>query len=448
MQRRPLLFMLLLAACAEVSPQLGHDDVARLVQASANSPMDNAWTTDDAAIAKRVTELLKQPLTLTTTAQLTLLNNPELRATYAGFGIAQADLLQAGLLRNPSLGASLRFPNKALPVDLELSLVADVLDIFVRPLRKKLAADVFEQEKVKVAQTIVAALEQTRALFVSVQASQQLVALRRTVLEAGQAAAELATLQQKAGNISALDWETQQAAFEQTRLDLTRDELDLAQQRAKLSQHLGLQGQQVAWEIALPLAEMPTREVALAGLTERAQKTRLDLVAARQQVAMFARALELARTWRYVGAVQVGASYGQSPEAYSVLGPVLTLDLPIFDQRQALIARLEAQRLQAERQLAGLGVTAEAEVRLAWQTMHAQRQMVDHYRNVLIPQRERIVQEAQRHYNGMFLGVFQLVQAKQAEMNAYREYLEAVRDFWLATMQLERALGFRLEGNS
>jgi cobalt-zinc-cadmium efflux system outer membrane protein len=44
----------------------------------------------------------------------------------------------------------------------------------------------------------------------------------------------------------------------------------------------------------------------------------------------------------------------------------------------------------------------------------------------------------------MLLGVYQLIQAKQAEYDAYRQYIEAVRDYWIARSDLERAVGGRL----
>jgi outer membrane protein, heavy metal efflux system len=62
----------------------------------------------------------------------------------------------------------------------------------------------------------------------------------------------------------------------------------------------------------------------------------------------------------------------------------------------------------------------------------------------VIPLRERIVALSQQHYDAMLLGVYQLLLAKQAEVNAYREYIEAVRDSWIARADLERSLGGRL----
>jgi cobalt-zinc-cadmium efflux system outer membrane protein len=44
----------------------------------------------------------------------------------------------------------------------------------------------------------------------------------------------------------------------------------------------------------------------------------------------------------------------------------------------------------------------------------------------------------------MLLGVYQLISAKQNEVNTYREYIETVRDYWIARADLERAVGTRL----
>lgn len=45
----------------------------------------------------------------------------------------------------------------------------------------------------------------------------------------------------------------------------------------------------------------------------------------------------------------------------------------------------------------------------------------------------------------MLLGVYQLIQAKQSELDAYRDFIEALRDYWLARSDLERAVGARLD---
>jgi len=44
--------------------------------------------------------------------------------------------------------------------------------------------------------------------------------------------------------------------------------------------------------------------------------------------------------------------------------------------------------------------------------------------------------------------VFELIQAKRQEYDAYQSYLEAIRDYWLARTDLMRAVGARLPSES
>ena len=76
--------------------------------------------------------------------------------------------------------------------------------------------------------------------------------------------------------------------------------------------------------------------------------------------------------------------------------------------------------------------------------MLSSRAVVDQYVKVLVPVRESLVKLSQQQYDAMLLGVFQLIQAKQSELTAYRELIEAVRDYWIARSDLERATGTRL----
>lgn len=440
------VFLLLsLTSCATASLQLGHPEVADLASARTGIAIDpQTLAQGDAALRDRVRALLHEPLTPTSAVAVALLNNPELRQKYAGFGIAQADLAQAGLLHNPSLGASVRFPDKALPIDVEVSLVADLLDVFVRPMRRDLAEMEFAQARLTLAHAMAATGVQVREAVYAVQAGQQRVALRTLVVEAALTGAELADRQHAAGNTSDLDHETQRVAAEEARLELTREQAELTGQREHLTRLLGLAGPQIDWQIVAPLADLPARDGSLEGLQARATQ-RLDALAAAQEVAVLARARDLATTLRFVGTVQVGVSHERSPEGYRVTGPTLALDLPIFDRRQALLARLQAQELQARRRHAGLVLEAQSQVRVALAEVKAQRQQVELYRKVLIPGRERIVAEAQRHYNAMLLGVFQLLQTRQAEIQTYRDYIEAVRGYWAARAHLESAVGGPVE---
>ena len=85
-----------------------------------------------------------------------------------------------------------------------------------------------------------------------------------------------------------------------------------------------------------------------------------------------------------------------------------------------------------------------AEVRAARQRMDYARATVAHFRARVIPLRERLVALSQQQYDAMLLGVYQLLAAKQSEVSAYREAIEAARNYWLARVDLERAVAVRL----
>ena len=57
-----------------------------------------------------------------------------------------------------------------------------------------------------------------------------------------------------------------------------------------------------------------------------------------------------------------------------------------------------------------------------------------------MPQRKLIVDQTQVQYNAMQRGGYDLLTARERELSAERAYLEAWRDYWIARVELERAL--------
>ena len=63
---------------------------------------------------------------------------------------------------------------------------------------------------------------------------------------------------------------------------------------------------------------------------------------------------------------------------------------------------------------------------------------------MVVPLRERVVALSQQQYNSMLIGIYQVLIAKQNEIAAYRELIEAARDYWIARADLERAVAGRI----
>ena len=168
---------------------------------------------------------------------------------------------------------------------------------------------------------------------------------------------------------------------------------------------------------------------------------RLDLAAAHSEAQALEQAASAAGITRFIPALEVGVSTERDAEGTRVTGPSVTVELPLFDQGQGRVARLAAQVRQARAREAELAVNVRAEVRTLRTRLLATRGVVEHYRTVLLPLRERVVQHALLRYNSMLLGVFQLLVARREQIDAYRDYLDSVRDYWTTRAELERAAG-------
>src|SRR5262249_22624564 len=142
-------------------------------------------------------------------------------------------------------------------------LVQDFMDLFMLPLRKKVAEEQFESAKLRVANEIFQTVGKVRQQYHVLEALQQIVALRRIVLKASEISTELAERQYKAGNIGDLELETERGVYQQGKLDLAHDELQLEVERERLSRLLGLWGAQTDWKISAKLPDLPPDEAPL-----------------------------------------------------------------------------------------------------------------------------------------------------------------------------------------
>jgi cobalt-zinc-cadmium efflux system outer membrane protein len=439
------LALTLAGAGCGVAKERGHDDVAALVkERTGRSTRWERGTPEADQIERWVSERLAKGVTRDAAVDVALVNNPRLQEAYEELGVAQADLVQAGLLENPSLGAHVGFPVRGDGREISFSLVQSFLDVIVLPARKRIAAEQFAIDVRRVAERALETVADVEKEVVAVEAAAAIVDVRRAALDAAGGAAELSRQQHEAGSVSDLKNATQLVLPEEIAVDLARDELELVRHRERLGRLLGLGAARAEWRLAEALGDPPASDPAVGDLEALALRRRLDVDAARRRQKLLGRAVGLARSTRLVGRLEVGLDAHQDADGPRVLGPNLVIELPIFDQRQALIGRLEAEERAAGRRVAALEGEARAEVRVARAELAAARAVVDRYGKTIIPLRDQIVDEAQLHYNGMLLGLYQLVDLKREQIEARARQLAAVRDYWTARVELERAVGGRI----
>lgn len=435
--------LLFIAGCASVDPKPAFEDVQRSVSERTGQQLSWAGSPAEAtALEQEVATLLKGDLTVERAVQVALLNNPSLQATFEGLGVSQAELVQAGLPENPELAAFVRFPSEGDGRNTELSFLLNIFDIFIAPQRKKVAAGELERTKLEVANDVLALAAEAKTAFITLQARQQLVKRLRAILDLTETAERFARRLHEAGNIPELELENQIALHRQSKVDVARAEAEVRGDRERLNRLLGLWGPNTAWTVSAPLPDPPALEIPTEGLEARAIAQRQDVQAARWSVDLVGRALALKKNTRFfpVG-IHVGVNTETESGSPRLTGPELALQLPIFDTGKASIARLEAEHRRAQRQLEALAVNARSEVRETRDRMLASRDLATYYRETLLPQRVRILELTLRYYNAMFKGAFDLLLAKQAEVEAEKAHIEAWRDYWIAKAELERAVG-------
>lgn len=433
--------------CASTSAKPALDEVASAVKArSGHSLRKGADGAEDKEAERAIDGLLTRPLTADAAVQVALLLSPHLRAKLEELSIARADFVQAGLLKNPVFGIGrTAWESEHIDPNLFMTVEQDFLDAVTIPLRKRVAATELEATKLSIADEILSLAAETRTAFYEAQAAEEVAEMRALVDDAAHTAAEIARAQHAAGNMNDLTLTNELGLAAQTGLERKRAAVASAVARETLNKHMGTWGSRAGWKLAAKLPDVPSSEPSLERLESRAIADRLDVAAARRNVQAMGYTLSLAKTTRWTGMVNVAVEAGRLRGSERIsFGPSVSLEIPLFDQRQAQIAKLEAYHRRAERNLEALAVDVRADVRSARARVLASRTIAEDYAKTVIPLRENNVRYSQEMYDAMLLGVYQLIQSKQSEYDAYREYIEAVRDYWIARSDLERAVGGRL----
>lgn len=434
-----------LTGCASVDLGAGFPDVsAAVAERSGTTIVWNRGTELDREAEEKLRALRQRKLTPDDGVQIAMLNNRDLQAIYLELGVAQADLVQAGLFRNPILDAAVQFPLSGIRPDIQLGVVMSFLDAFYVPLRKRVAAAQFEEAKLRVTGAVLDFAVQVRAAFYEYQANEQMLELRRSIVQALTASFDVSRRLHDAGNITDLDLARDRALMEASKLALRSAESAARQSREQLNSLMGVWGEETGWEIDGRLPDIP--QEALPGpAIERTVLTRsLDLSQARQRIIIAGQQLGYDKATALIPSMDFGASAERDPEEGWRIGPVLSIPIPIFDQGQARVGRAVAELRRAQQEYYALAVRVRATARALQERMRGAQDRALYYRDIVMPLRERIVNEAQLQYNAMQIGVFQLLREREQQIEAGVAYVEAVREYWLARADLEQMSNGRL----
>jgi Outer membrane efflux protein len=430
---------LVLSGCASFSPDGGFGSVEKTAQTRLNKDVVWARTqADQDRINQRVTELLKKPLSMDDAVQVTLLNNRGLQASFAELGITEAEVVQAGRLSNP--GFSFGRSTRGDEIEIERSLHVNLARLLAMPWIGPIEARRFQQTQNTMALTVLTLAADTRKAWVNAVAASEAVRYANQVKQAADASAELARRMEQVGNFNKLQRAREQSFSADAALNVAHAEQAQRATRERLTRLMGAWGAQTQFTLPERLPDLPKTPLDLPNVEQVAMAQRLDVQAAAQAADQTANNLGLTRTTRFINVLELGVARNGSNEAATQRGWEVGFELPLFDWGGARVAKAEAVYMQTVNRAAEAAVNARSEVREAYTGYRSAFDIARYHRDELVPLRKQISEENLLRYNGMFIGVFELLADARSQIASVNASIEALRLFWLAQADLDMAL--------
>jgi outer membrane protein TolC len=306
-------------------------------------------------------------------AVVAVLQNPSLRATRSRRGVAEAQLLQAGILPNPQLAAALDFPSFGDTQDTvtaySLGLTWDVTSLIPRGALQEAA-----RQEVRSVQLDIAWQEWQAAMGAKLHAtrifwlSQQRDELARQVDEAAKLESR-ASDNLHAGLVTVIDSAAAAATTQKRRASLLTTESSLVSESAALHEALGLPADakvRIVAETEEPAPPLPSAQ----DVDDAVNHCRLDIAALQAGYASQEAKLHGAVLSQFPK-IGLGITRARDTSNVGTIGFGITLDLPIFDRGQGRIAIEKATRQQLFDELVARTFEAHADARRALEELAA-----------------------------------------------------------------------------
>lgn len=477
----------LIVGCGTVKPEGDYARASGMIHSRTGSKTvyDPA---NEAAANEKVNELLEEGLTAEKAVSVALFNNREFQGLFLEIGVSRAELVQSGLLTNPTLVFSARFPEGGGRSNLTFGLTQDLVELWQLPLRKRIAAGQLEQTVMNVVRSAIDLTAEVKGAYYKllvVREQEKVVAENLALLNHS---AQLAENRFNAGESTILDLNLVRSSVLQETINL-----ESARREAKVCaatfEHLlglGLEAAEIKLVDALPSAAERIGDDET--LVEQALKTRLDVRSASEEIDTAAKEILRQKRGALPG-ISVGLEAERTdaraprtlkPRAYEfdfsnpsqaiqdytlqkitahrereleksqtidlLLGPSIDLTLPVWDQNRAQIAKARIQYVQKQKEYDELLLGVVEEVRQAAATVRASEELMRISLQEAIPLAQKNVDTAQRMYEAGEENVLALLLAQQTLNEQRQAAINVAGEYAVALADLEKAMGGPLSG--
>lgn len=472
-----LLALAMLSGCATIDAREDYLRVSGEVErsvghATASNPEDDANT--EAA----VTAILSDGITADEAVRLCLLNNPEARTALLSVGIARADVVQAGLWSNPTIGFSVRLPEGGGLSNLEASIAQNIANLWMIPARERAAERDLDRTILQTARALVGLALQTKQEYFNAVAARETMNIARDNVSLTKQLLALSEARLEAGTVGSLDVNLAKAQALKAEVGYRTARLAFANQKRTLAKLMGLTVDASELSLVDPLPAPMDRSLHARRYVEVALDARLDARAAREAVEASAARVEfeLASVFKDVSVgieVERNASRSQpgrnvladtarssiangqltapsiQPRAdrrqskrqqiEAILGPSLSLTLPIFDQNQAQIAKARTAYLQTRATLEAIERSIVQDTRTAADQLATAWELATLFEREVLPQAKLTLEISETTYQSGQVTILNVIDAQRSLLEVRGANIAALQSAASAIVALERA---------
>lgn len=451
-------FPLLLGACAAavpgayLEPKAGFANVASQTSVAIGKRTAFAETqAENDALRKQVRGMVHgKTLSADTAVQVALLNNRGLQASYANVGLSAAEAWQQATPVNPvvsigvlGIGAAELGVYRAI----EGLITTNLLEAKTRKQRVALADVNFRAAQLEAVNDTLSLANQTRQAWINSVAAFETVSYLSRAKATSDAGSELARRLGETGALNKAGQAREHAFNAEIAGQLAQARLNATRAKENLTRLMGLWGAEVNYYVPDALPTLPRSVGRMTAVEAKALRNRVDLRVAKLGLEAQAAAFGLTDQTRLVTDLELIAGFeaereAEGSEIATETTPQIELEfaIPIYDTGKARMRKAELMYLQAANALAEKAVNVRSEARGAQAAYLASHRIALHYRDVLVPLRETVEEEALLSYNGMITSTFELLTDVRQKLGASLEAADAKRDFYLAQADLTAAI--------
>jgi cobalt-zinc-cadmium efflux system outer membrane protein len=421
---------------------------------------------------------------------LALRNNRMLRAELETIGQADADLVQAGLLQNPVINFMVMFPDGGGRTMLRASglPMQPLQDLWLLPARRNVARAELQQAVLRVADRAIATAAAVKTTYARLQYTRRALELLQENLQLAEQSTRIIQTRQIAGQVTQVALNLAHIRSQRLRSELLALEAEHRSLQREVLLQIGFPGASDEWTVE-PVHELEdalAAPAAEAELLEIGAAQRLDLKAAEWSLEAAERRIALmrregwpdlalgftferapapstprgptvpARVGNAAAQAATDSIFGQPPmlkppmvtpfspklrEVKWTLGPMLELELPVFDQNQIQVAKAlhEYNQKLAEYEARAQEVTRE--IRDAHVKRQQAYEQVRFYREAIVPEVVRNLDLAQQSFVAGEESLTVYLQAQEDLLTTRQKMLEFLRAYLVSGVELERAVG-------